>query len=163
MLTVHPGVRAQRADAGSGLGGVGDGLAGGPSVKVDVDGHGGAGEDQEPDDGQDIGNAHKLQGAAQGEGTEGVTAWPGMGTGEREGPQAGWARGRRRAGMHRPLCPTQPHAPNGPPAQAGRHWGQPHTCGTDQLWPNGATSRTGGFPRPAGFDLCGRAAAKPLS
>lgn len=94
MLTVHPGVRTQRADAGSGLGGVGDGLAGGPSVKVDVDGHGGAGEDQEPDDGQDIGNAHKLQGAAQGEGTEGVTAWPGMGTGEREGPQAGWARGR---------------------------------------------------------------------
>lgn len=94
VLTVHPGIRAQRADAGSGLGGVGDGLAGGPSVKVDVDGHGGAGEDQEPDDGQDVGNAHKLQGAAQGEGTKRVTAWPGMGTGEREGPQAGWARGR---------------------------------------------------------------------
>lgn len=64
-LTVHPGIRTQGANAGRGLGGVANGLAGGPGVKIDVDGHGRAGEHQEPDDGQDVGNAHKLQGAGQ--------------------------------------------------------------------------------------------------
>lgn len=64
-LTIHPGICTQSANAGRGLAGVGNGLAGGPSVKVDVDRHRRAGKDQEPDDGQDVGNAHKLQGAGQ--------------------------------------------------------------------------------------------------
>lgn len=106
-LTVHPGVRTQGADAGRGLAGVGDGLAGGPGVEVDVDRHRGAGEDQQPDDGQDVGDAHKLQGAGQAGGTAAVTVRPGMGTGEREGPQAGGegaGRARERDAASAWLC-----------------------------------------------------------
>lgn len=60
-LTVHPGICAQVANAGRGLGGVSNGVAGGPGVEVDVDGDCRAGEDQEPEDGQDVSDAHELK------------------------------------------------------------------------------------------------------
>lgn len=93
-LTVHPGIRTQGANAGRGLGGVADGLAGGPSVKIDVDGHRGAGEHQEPDDGQDIGNAHKLQGAGQSRAQPWLPSGRGRGQGSARFPRQGRAWGR---------------------------------------------------------------------
>lgn len=93
-LTIHPGICTQGANAGRGLGGVANGLAGGPSVKVDVDRHGGAGEHQEPDDGQDVGNAHKLQGAGQTRAEPWLPSGQGHGQGSARFPRQGRARGR---------------------------------------------------------------------
>lgn len=93
-LTIHPGICTQGANAGRGLGGVGNGLAGGPSVKIDVDGHRRAGEHQEPDDGQDVGNAHKLQGAGQTRAEPWLPSGRGHGQGSARFPRQGRAWGR---------------------------------------------------------------------
>lgn len=60
-LTIHPGVGTQVANAGGSLAGDGDGVAGCPRVEVDVNRHCRAGQDEDPDDGQDVRDAHKLK------------------------------------------------------------------------------------------------------
>lgn len=62
FLTIHPGICAEVPDAGGRLGRVGYGITGGPGREVDIDRDGRAGQDQEPEDGQDIGDAHELKG-----------------------------------------------------------------------------------------------------
>lgn len=116
VLTVHPGIRTQGADAGRGLAGVGNGLAGGPSVKVDVDRHRGAGEDQEPDDGQDVGNAHKLQGAGQTGAEPWLLSGQGQGQGSARVPRQERMWGRQGTGMLPASSFTLPTKPSVSPS-----------------------------------------------
>lgn len=178
-LTVHPGIRTQGANAGRGLGGVGNGLAGGPSVKIDVDGHRRAGEHQEPDDGQDVGNAHKLQGAGQTRAEPWLPSGRGHGQGSARFPRQGRPWGRwgdcdAACAQLSTACQTQ-RVPRQAAQDSSLSWGllqltgpvpvpdsRPAVNGGDQQQQDGCHV-SGGDNRAhgqAGFGLCGRTAAK---